>query len=74
MKYVVQGVRFTRLGLRVGFRIEGTAGWIRFAEVLVSWDYFDDSDAWALYSADVRRRAEDDGDVWPDPPLPLDWS
>lgn len=73
-RYTVEGVRFTESGLTV----YGTVKWartgiIRFAQVHVPWSFFDDSDAWALYSRNAKRRAEMD-DGADEPSLPLDWS
>ena len=50
-----QGVRFTEQGLVVYLIIREKGGLVvRFAEVRVPWEHFDDSDAWALYSRYVR--------------------
>lgn len=73
-RLTTQGVRFTDQGLVVYLIVREKGGLVvRFAEVRVPWEHFDDSDAWALYSRNARLRAEAD-DGADEPSLPLDWS
>lgn len=66
-------IAFGRSGVSVGVRVTGRGGWIRFARLTIPWDMFDDSDAWALYSADAKRRAECDEGADEPWGLPLEW-
>lgn len=73
-RLTTQGVRFTDAGLTVYLIVREKGGLVvRFAQVFVPWVHFDDSDAWAHYSRDAKRRCEED-DGADEPSLPLDWS
>lgn len=72
--YTIRGVKFTEKGLVIYAVVRQRGGLVvRFAEIRVPWEHFDDSDAWALYSRNARLRAEAD-DGADEPSLPLDWS